>query len=169
MCRLRANFGRLAHSMQNARNVRREGNPVTLTSYSSPERAIPQPSAAKPLSNLRTLRPEGPVNLKNLFSNDAPILRRLWRPPSCGRGLLLFVMHHWRHKCKSRNAGFMLIARGMILQTSRLKAMSNLRNLLFITFLYNPPPQAAITCGAAAAISFSSPISPCHRHSHLLK
>ena len=29
-------------------------------------RAIPQPSAAKPLSNLRTLRPIGPVNPKNL-------------------------------------------------------------------------------------------------------
>ena len=27
----------------------------------------PQPSAAKPLSNLRTLGPEGPINLKNLL------------------------------------------------------------------------------------------------------
>ena len=117
MCRLRANFGRLAHSMQNARNVRREGNPVTLTSYSSPERAIPQPSAAKPLSNLRTLRPEGPVNLKNLFSNDAPILRRLTAPPPFwGRRLWLFVTRHWRSKGKFRNAGFMLIARRAIPQ-----------------------------------------------------
>jgi hypothetical protein len=47
---------------------------------------IPQPSAAKPPSNLRTLRPERPVNLKNLFPNllnpqTFPASRsRNWRP-----------------------------------------------------------------------------------------
>jgi hypothetical protein len=69
---------------------------------------------------------------------NAPILRRLTAPPAgralrcsldvqamltqepgseilcrssaCGRGLLLFVMQHWRHKSKSRNADYILIA-----------------------------------------------------------
>jgi hypothetical protein len=31
---------------------------------------------------------------------------------ACGRGLLLFVMEHWRHKSKSRNADYILIAEG---------------------------------------------------------
>ncbi|WP_440249652.1 hypothetical protein, partial [Dialister succinatiphilus] len=47
--------------------VGQEEKYVTLTSYLSPDRAIPPPSAAKPLSNLRTLGPEGPINLKNLL------------------------------------------------------------------------------------------------------
>jgi len=29
-----------------------------------------------------------------------------------GRGLLHFVLQHWRHKSKSRNADFILIAEG---------------------------------------------------------
>ena len=43
----------------------REGKHVTLSLYSSPARAIPPPSAAKRLSNVRTLRTfgaKGPVN-----------------------------------------------------------------------------------------------------------
>gem|GEM_PF-4268581 len=35
------------------------GNPVTLSLYSSPVRAIPQPSAPEGLSNFRTLRTFG--------------------------------------------------------------------------------------------------------------
>ena len=35
MCRLREGFGRLAHSMQNARKCGQEEKYVTLTSYSS--------------------------------------------------------------------------------------------------------------------------------------
>ena len=45
--------------------------------------AIPQPSAAKPPSNLRTLRPERPVNLKNLFP-DLPL--KLFPPAGPGTG-----------------------------------------------------------------------------------
>ena len=67
MCRLREGFGRLAHSMQNTRKWGQEEKYVTLTSYASLDRAIPPPSAAKPLSNLRALGPEGPINLKNLL------------------------------------------------------------------------------------------------------
>ena len=37
------------------------------------EAAIPQPSATKWLSNLRTLRPMGPVNLKNLSPHNPSI------------------------------------------------------------------------------------------------
>ena len=45
-----------------------KANPVTLTLYLSPVRAIPQPSGPQGPSNLRTLRPIGPVNPKNLPS-----------------------------------------------------------------------------------------------------
>ena len=41
-------------------------NPVTLTSYSSPCGRYHNPRPERP-SNLRTLRPIGPVNPKNLF------------------------------------------------------------------------------------------------------
>jgi hypothetical protein len=39
-------------------------------------RAIPQPSAAKPPSNLRTLGPTGPINLKNLSTQPFYTTRR---------------------------------------------------------------------------------------------
>ena len=41
-------------------------NPVTLALYSSPDRAIPQPSAQRAVK-LKYLQPSGPVNLKHLF------------------------------------------------------------------------------------------------------
>ena len=56
-------------------------NPVTLALYSSPDRAIPQPSGPKAPSNLRTLRPIGPVHLKNLHARRAIRHHRTRRRP----------------------------------------------------------------------------------------
>ena len=58
-------------------HMTQKANPVTLTLYSSPVRAIPQPSGPKAPSNLRTLRPIGPVHLKHLFLQ--PLLHNLPR------------------------------------------------------------------------------------------
>ena len=44
-----------------------KGKNVTLTSYSSPVRAIPQPSGHRPVK-LKNLPAARPVNLKNLFT-----------------------------------------------------------------------------------------------------
>ena len=71
---------------------------------------------------------------KILKRPDAPILRRLTAPPpSCGRGLLLFAMQHWRHKSKSCNADYILIAaKGGDTTTLSPKGCRPL--------LHNPPP-----------------------------
>ena len=94
-------------------------NPVTLTSCSSPVRAIPQPSGPKAPSNLRTFRPIGPVNPKNprgaapstLTPKACPKSYHIISPstswPSRGRVLVncqsrapgwLQVLPHWAHQ-----------------------------------------------------------------------
>ena len=54
------------------------GKNVTLTSYSSPDRAIPQPSGQRPVKpkNLPAVRP---VNPKNLFPFEPTEPARRWR------------------------------------------------------------------------------------------
>jgi len=70
------------------------GKNVTLTSYSSPDRAIPQPSGQRPVKpkNLPAVRP---VNLKNLFPFEPSEPARRWRAePSEPGAALPRPFHH---------------------------------------------------------------------------
>ena len=80
------------------------GNPVTLSLYSSPIRAIPQPSAPEGLSNFRTLRTfgaKGSVNphAKGVSKDDTTTLSRKaavkpQNPPAHRTGQSLEPFYH---------------------------------------------------------------------------
>ena len=87
MCRLWANFGRLAHSMHNARSGRREVKYVTLTIYSSPPKAA-IPSPLNPLNPLNLLNPSHAVAPMAIPQPSARRAVKLKNPPAISRSIL---------------------------------------------------------------------------------
>ena len=66
-------------------------------------RAIPQPSGTKAPSNLRTLRPIGPVNPKNLFHNLFPQPFYTTRNISRAPFFIIVKMSHFIHERRVYN------------------------------------------------------------------
>ncbi len=95
-----------------------EGNPVTQAPSSGRScpigRRIGPKRTDAPILRRLTATPAGralrcSLDVQAMLTQE-PGSEILCRISACGRGLLLFVMQHWKHKSKSRNADYILIA-----------------------------------------------------------